>query len=76
MLKKSAEDTIGYMSLAGNDPQQTNLVFLFSSVSYRGHGSCITPDTFEHCLTLGAVRRIAGRDWLKEVDQFQAPKGV
>ena len=75
MLKKSAEGSFGYISLKGSDVQNIDYISLFSGVCYDGNGSCITPTTFEQCLTIGGVRSMIKKTWLNENNQFQAPKG-
>jgi hypothetical protein len=72
-LKKTTSNAFGYMRLAGNDFQQVKSITLMSGVFENGHGSAITPTTFEPAVVSGAVRWAINHTWINDVDQFQQP---
>ena len=73
MLSCNAKHAFGYAGLNSNDPQNNGVVMFMSSVSSRGHGCAVTPDTFEHVLVQVGVRKLVAPTWLNDRDQFQVP---
>jgi len=73
LLAKTNQDAFGFMKLHSNDPLHYNDVFLLSGVYHDGHGSAITPETFEFCMVSAAVRKLIIPTWLNDRDQFLIP---
>jgi hypothetical protein len=72
-VKKTASDAFGYIVLNSNDFQQVKQTNVVSGVFWAGHGTAITPTTFEPAIVSGAVRWAIPITWLNNRDQFQQP---
>jgi hypothetical protein len=68
-----ADGFIGSLLCAGNDPQHSNLVGLFSGPFASAGAHSITPENFEKSLVVHAVRRIVPSTWINDRDQFLQP---
>ncbi|MBK1642124.1 hypothetical protein CKO12_09595 [Chromatium okenii] len=72
---KWSNDAIAWINIAGNDLQQSSLVFLLSSGFGSGRGLFVNPDNLWQAAVIFAVRRLIKPTWLNDRDQFLQPTG-
>jgi hypothetical protein len=69
-----AEGFIGSLDCAGNDPQNSNRVGVYSGPFATAGALSITPENFEKAMVVHAVRRIVPNTWVNDRDQFLQPR--
>jgi hypothetical protein len=71
---KWADNALGWLNCAGNDPQNAGLkTMIFSSGYGSGRGYFVTPDNLWKASIVFAVRRLIKPTWLNDRDQFLQP---
>lgn len=68
-----SDGAIGYMCSGTNDFQNTNMIYLMSSVASRGNGFYITPSNLLQAASFFTATKIIKPSWINDRDQFLQP---
>jgi hypothetical protein len=72
---KWSDNAVAWLNIAGNDLQQSSLVFLLSSGFGSGRGLFVNRDNLWQAAIIFSVRRLIKPTWLNDRDQFLQPTG-
>lgn len=74
-VKTWSDGAIGYMCSGTNDFQNSNMIYLMSSVASRGNGFYVTPENLWKAASFFAATKVIKPTWLNDRDQFLQPTG-
>ena len=72
-VKTWSDGAIGYMCSGTNDFQNTNMIYLMSSVASRGNGFYVTPSNLWQAASFFTATKIIKASWINDRDQFLQP---